>query len=154
LIEALFELSNTSNTQVFISTHSPEIVRKLNFENIILITERAPVQLIQVQEHELPYPSLNEVNYLAFEEASQEYHNELYGYIEAEGLLSTYKNNKPTREYIRESRNGSTSTERIILTEYIRHQIHHPENIRNTRFTPRELKESINLMRVFISSQN
>lgn len=37
-----------------------------------------------------------------------------------------------------------------ILTEYIRHQIHHPENRENERFTIVELRESIDLMGNFI----
>ena len=37
-----------------------------------------------------------------------------------------------------------------MLTEYIRHQIHHPENILNTHYTQEELKQSINDMRAFI----
>ena len=41
--------------------------------------------------------------------------------------------------------------EQKILTEYIRHQIHHPENRLNTHYTQAELKESIELMRTFIA---
>ena len=42
----------------------------------------------------------------------------------------------------------------IILTEYIRNQIHHPENIINRHFTDEELKESIDLMRKFIEDKS
>lgn len=40
----------------------------------------------------------------------------------------------------------------IILTEYVRHQIHHPENNHNAPFTVDELKDSINMMRDFITT--
>jgi len=150
LIDALIALSETDNAQVLLTTHSPEIVKRLRFENILLIAGQDPGQIYQVQEHELPYPSLNEVNYAAFDELSLEYHNELYGYIEAEGALGAYKAGKPTREYNRLNRDGSTSKQTVILTEYIRHQIHHPENDRNVRFTSEELRESIEDMRAFI----
>lgn len=45
---------------------------------------------------------------------------------------------------------GSVSEIQIILSEYIRHQIHHPENTHNTRFTADELEQSISEMRTFI----
>jgi len=93
---------------------------------------------------------LNEVNYLAFTEVTEEYHNELYGFIEAEGQLSIYRNGKATMRYLRQNRDNSTREEQIILTEYIRHQIHHPENAHNPRYTFEQLNESINNMRAFI----
>src|SRR5690606_31273796 len=95
--------------------------------------------------------SLNEVNYLAFSEITEEYHNELYGFIELEGQLLNYKNEKPTINYLKLLRDGiSTRTEQVVLTEYIRHQIHHPENTNNNRYTFDQLSESISLMRAFI----
>ena len=150
LIDALIELSTADNTQVFVTTHSPEIVKRLRFENILLISGRAPGDIVHVREHNLPYPSLNEVNYAAFDEVSFEYHNELYGYIEAEGALQAYKQGRPERPYNRVRRDGSVVTQAIILTEYIRHQIHHPENDNNEPFTMDELKESTDAMRAFI----
>ena len=62
-----------------------------------------------------------------------------------------------TRQYIREMRKGNKielKTEHKILTEYIRHQIHHPENKNNTLYTTEELQESISLMRKFIEQKN
>lgn len=56
--------------------------------------------------------------------------------------------------YIKIKQNGSSSNEQITLTEYIRHQIHHPENILNIRYTSEQLKESIRLMRDFIREIN
>ncbi len=152
LIDALVSLSETDNTQVFVTTHSPEIVKRLKFENILLISGRAPGEILNVRENNLPYPSLNEVNYAAFDEASYEYHNELYGYIEAEDELAAYKQGKPEMEYNRIRRDGSTIRQNIVLTEYIRHQIHHPENDQNPPFTTDQLKDSINAMRAFIQS--
>ncbi len=150
LIDALIALSSADNTQVFVTTHSPEIVKRLRFENILLISGRAPGEILHVREHNLPYPSLNEVNYAAFDETSFEYHNELYGYIEAEGSLQAYKQERPERPYNRVRRDGSVVSQTIILTEYIRHQIHHPENDKNAPFTTDDLKESIDAMRAFI----
>lgn len=150
LTDALIALSKAANTQVFLTTHSPEIVKRLKFENILLVTGDSPNRICRVQQSELPYPSLNEVNFFAFGEATYEYHNELYGYIEADGRLAEYKNGKPLREYIQIRRDNSTEQRQVVLTEYIRHQIHHPENNHNVHFTAQELAESIQAMRSFI----
>ena len=151
LIEAFIELSNISNTQIIMTTHSPSIVKLLQFEHIKLIKEENGNKNIKsIKYSNLPYPSLNEVNYLAFNESDEEYHNELYGYIESENLLNDYKRGKATITYKR-LRKGQEVEEQKILSEYIRHQIHHPENRLNPRFTYEQLQESINLMRNFIN---
>lgn len=149
LIEAFIELSKTDNTQIILTTHSPSIVKLLEFEHLKLIKEDDGIEIVNVEQADLPYPSLNEVNYLAFEESNEEYHNELYGYIESEQLLNDYKLEKTTILYKKEFR-GNTSEIQIIQSEYIRHQIHHPENTQNSRFTNNELQESIGVMRAFI----
>ena len=51
-------------------------------------------------------------------------------------------------------KDGTIKDIQITLTEYIRHQIHHPENNNNVRYTREELKESIELMREFIQNKN
>jgi predicted ATP-dependent endonuclease of OLD family len=152
LIAAFISLSQAANTQVIITTHSAALVKELEFQHLRLIKSTSGAKTIEnVLPHQLPYPSLNEVNFLAFAEVSEEYHNELYGYIELEGELANYKNGKPTIPYNKQ-RNGTIRVEQIVLTEYIRHQIHHPENTNNTRYTTAELSSSINLMRTFIQA--
>lgn len=153
LINAFKELSKTNNTQIILTTHSPAIVKLLEFDQLKLLkNENGKVEVISIEKNELPYPSLNEVNFLAFGEADEEYHNELYGYIESEGKLNEYKTGKTPIQYKRK-RNGQVVEERIILSEYIRHQIHHPENDLNDRFTFEQLQESIKLMRDFIKNK-
>jgi hypothetical protein len=150
LIDAFKSLSNNENTQIILTTHSPAIVKMLEFGQLRLLKkENGKLNVIKIEKNELPYPSLNEVNFLAFGEADEEYHNELYGYIESEGKLNEYKNGKPTLKYKRE-RNRSIIEEDKMLSEFIRHQIHHPENKLNARFTFEQLQESISLMRDFI----
>jgi predicted ATP-dependent endonuclease of OLD family len=154
LMAALLTLSQAENTQILLTTHSAVAVKELKFEHIRLIAQTGENKTVEeVVPNQLPYPSLNEVNFLAFNEVSEEYHNELYGFIEAEGWLNTYKTGKPTMNYNKNLRDGNTRVEQIILTEYIRHQIHHPENTNNARFTGEQLIQSINLMRNFIEAQ-
>jgi predicted ATP-dependent endonuclease of OLD family len=149
LIDAFIELSKNQHTQILLTTHSPAIVKMLDFEHLKLIKGAQVKKIVNIEKHNLPYPSLNEVNFLAFNESDDGYHNELYGYIESEGWLSDFKNGKPNRAYKKEWK-GNVSEIQIILSEYIRHQIHHPENIHNQRFTTQELGQSISEMRTFI----
>jgi predicted ATP-dependent endonuclease of OLD family len=153
LTDALIELSKARNTQVLLTTHSPEIVKRLRFEDILLVSSEVEGKVSRIKKHELPYPSLNEVNFAAFGEATFEYHNELYGFIEAESKLNEYRAGKATRPYNKVRRDASIEAQQIILTEYIRHQIHHPENTNNPVFTEAELIESIQHMRDFIRAQ-
>jgi hypothetical protein len=152
LITALIALSNAAKTQIFLTTHSPEIVKKLEFENLLLIAGQQPGDIRNVQASELPYPSLNEVNFSAFDESSFEYHNELYGFIEAEGKLMTFRNGQTLMPYKKLNKDGSTMLQQLVLTDYIRHQIHHPENTTNRKFTEQELQQSITVMRNFIQA--
>ena len=43
--------------------------------------------------------------------------------------------------------------EKLSLSTYIRHQIHHPENNLNDRYDTNKLIESINKMREFLKKQ-
>lgn len=152
LIEAFIELSTADNTQIILTTHSPAIVKMLDFENLKLITNDNDKKIINVKKANLPYPSLNEVNFLAFNESNDEYHNELYGYIESEDKLDSYKATKNKVKYIKIMENDKKKDIEVIMSEYIRHQIHHPENKVNLRFKNEDLQQSIKDMRDFIKS--
>lgn len=150
LIEALIELSKSDNTQILLTTHSPSIVKLLSFDNLKLVKSSPSKEVVNIEEHNLPYPSLNEVNFIAFGESDDGYHNELYGFIESEGWMDEFKSGRPTFEYIKEFTNGSKKTFQKVKSEIIRHQIHHPENKENVRFTFEELQDSIIELRAFI----
>lgn len=156
LIEAFKTLASVANTQVILTTHSSYIVKQLQFTDLRLIkeNEEGNKEILGVLPGQLQYPSLNEVNYIAFNEVTEEYHDELYSFIEFQGWKSSYIQGKPTRLYKRIGRNNSIIDEQKVLTEYIRHQIHHPENKNNPRYTREELKQSIDLMRTFIEQQS
>ena len=153
LIEAFIELAKAENTQILLTTHSPAIVKMLDFEHLQLIKDGEGIEVINIERGNLPYPSLSEVNFLAFGESNDEYHNELYGFIESEGLLNTFKVGKITILYKRQLRTGIIE-EQKVLSEYIRHQIHHPENTENVRFTNEQLQQSIDVMREFITENS
>lgn len=153
LIKALKELAQVANTQILLTTHSPVIVKELDFGNLRLIYEDENGKHIRsIEPAVLQYPSLNEVNYAAYGETTEEYHNELYGFLEFQQWLNDYKVGRPQRPYLY-VKNGATKTWNLDLTEYVRHQIHHPENHSNVHFTRDELKQSIEDMRNYIRNR-
>ena len=148
LVTSLISLSEDQYTQVILTTHSANIIKKLDFHHLRLIQNTKNGKIIQnVSESTLTYPSLNEINYVAFAEVTEEYHNELYGFLEFKEYLQEYKNNKETKPYIHKK---YQKTYQYTLTEYIRHQIHHPENDLNEKYTSEQLSSSISSMRTFI----
>jgi len=153
LIEAFIALSQADHTQVILTTHSPSIGKMLQFEHLKLVTREPVKAVVNVEQGDLRYPSLNEVNFLAFGESNDEYHNELYGFIESEKMLEQFKVNRETLGYIRVWKGTAKPESQITVSEYIRHQIHHPENTHNPRYTDLQLQTSINEMREFIQAQ-
>ncbi len=158
LIEALKKLSRNSGVQVIITTHSPFVVKELEIDNIRLIYEDESGRHISKAEMPvLQRQSLNEVIYIAFDEPTEEYHDELYSFIEYQKMLDDFKESIKCMKlpYIKINRDGSLSQPAsIIISEYIRHQIHHPENHHNRHFTKNELRQSIKYMRAYIEGKN
>ena len=67
LIDSFKDLSRSPKTQIIITTHSPNIVKRLNFSNLRLVNDANFVKTIEhIEPGKLRYPSLNEVNYMAF----------------------------------------------------------------------------------------
>ena len=151
LIKALKELAQADNTQILLTTHSPVIVKELDFSNLRLIYDDSRGKRIRLIDRSiLHYPSLNEVNYVAYNEATEEYHNELYGILVYQNWIKDYQAERPQKQYKKIIKNGEIRLENHEMSTYIRHQIHHPENTRNERFTMEELTQSIKDMRDYI----
>ena len=154
LVRALRGLTNTPNVQVILTTHSGTIVKNLQFENLRMISDNnGQKEVLAIEPGVLLYPSLNEVNYLAYGDAAEEYHDELYGFLEYKHILNNYKQGKPIIQYLQPNNTGTPDIKQVIKTVYIRHQIHHPENTLNPRYTPEELRASIQAMRDFIQTE-
>lgn len=155
LIQAFKDLASIPNVQVILTTHSGNIVKHLDFEDIRLVEHG---MVIHIHKQCLPFPSLNEVNFVAFDEATEEYHDELFGYIESNHLKKEYEDecNEQFGKccYTRLCKGGKEKKEEISLTLYIRHQIHHPENKKNIKYTKEQLINSINAMRDFIQQDH
>ena len=152
LIDALKELANKGH-QILLTTHSGHIVKQLDIKQLRLarLNNNKQKEVVEVDVQALPYPSLNEINYIAFGDTNAEYHDELYGHLELQGLLASFEHGKLKRAYTK-CWHGKSITQNISLAKYIRHQIHHPENIQNRLYTSEELQQSIEEMRAFLIS--
>lgn len=155
LADALISLSGTPHTQVVLTTHSGVFVKKLNYDDLRLISEdgQGEKHVTQIQRGLLVYPSMNEVNYTAFGEITEEYHDELYGFIYGKGWMHEYESGKPQRTYNQLKQDRTIAVKSHTLTHYIRDVQHHPENGNNPKYTDIELAQSIADMRTFIASK-
>ena len=87
MYQTIKALSEKNNYQVIITTHSPYIVKELAQNDILpIVVKREETaqesKISQLDERVLPYVSMNEINYIAFDEPTIEYHIELYGYLQ------------------------------------------------------------------------
>lgn len=167
LIEALQKLSASPNVQVIITTHSASIIKSLRPENLRLVChDDGYTKIVDVPKYILPSLSLNEVSYIALgNEASVEYHDELYGHLQScasqedpkcwheEDFESWLQKNGIEKEttWVRVSKGKAQPPYPCTLPTRIRNFIHHPENHENKpRYTEENLVKSIELMRNLI----
>lgn len=156
----LFTDTNSNQTaQLFFASHSEAVIsealKDLDKTKVIVLKRDGNGQVSANcigTPAVLPYTMAAEVNYQAFELVSTDYHNALYGYIEAEGWKNNFDAQYQKINYVKLNPNGTTSNLQKTLTEKIRHIIHHPENRYNS-YTQEELKESIERMRKYIIAQ-
>ena len=162
LIDAFKNMSSTGQTQIIITTHSGNIVKMLKYEQLKLVMDNdEEKKVINIERHALPYPSLNEVNYLAFGEISEEYHNELYGFIQSKAILEDPNNEREkhfeqwlinkgcqqTKFWTRIQGGIPKQAQVCTLSTYIRNYIHHPENTHNLKYSTEEMANSVITMK-------
>jgi len=172
LLDALEKISK--NSQVFIITHSPYLLKKYRKETHSIHMFSKEFGLNKLEDgNELNLfgvssPSLGEINYYTFGVLSFEFHNELYGFIQAKAISEDEKNyfeedferylvNKGMNQdqrYIKLKKDNSTEDQTRTLPTKIRNIIHHPENTHNTIFTDQELRKSIESLIKIIGGQN
>ena len=160
------------------TTHSPFIVKELARNNLlpIVINREGQAQesrISELDESVLPYVSMNEINYIAFDEPSIEYHIELFGYMQNK----LYKKVKELNDWLIESgiitdadffdwynTNSLKKTESMTLPYCVRNNIDHPlvddcdprkheAYLNNSKFDNKDLiRRSIEIMRNAIIS--
>ena len=150
LIDFLLEASK--DAQVFLTTHSPLLVKQImESERVRVMVLKQGAMVAAPEKRKLPYLSANEVNFIAFDLATEEYHNELYEELR-------YSNgDKGIKEFDRnflvgekgELRDSSYKGEhnQVSRHTFIRNQIHHQKDNGKAEYTV--LKESIEKLRSF-----
>lgn len=130
---------------ILFATHSSYLIYKQNFSNYFRVSKIDEKTVVEPFENKIT--TFSEVNYEVFGIATTDYHNELYGWCEEHKKteLDGLPKNKP---YKKIKQDGSVApSSNISLAEFIRHQIHHPENTHNIKYTEKELKTSIDTLR-------
>lgn len=165
MIDSLKTLSLQPEVQVILTTHSSFVVKQLTYDNIRVIKEVNGGRSIENPSPSiLPYASLNEINFTSFGDSSEEYHNELYGQIQAHAMSidSKYSKEKEFENWlVAQGMTQSKQWKRIAngvvqpannatLQTFVRNTIHHPENRENGGYSHQELTTSIVEMRDFI----
>ena len=162
LLELLLE--ELKDKQIFISTHSPYMFQgaigagaKLS----IFKKKDTDIQIIDARSNDWGIfgrysPTWGEINWHAYGLPMVEFHNELYGFIQAKAISENDKNYSEDdfekyligkgiaqdKTYVRLKKDGTTENQNRTLSTKIRNIIHHPENKHN-KFTEQELKKSI-----------
>jgi len=165
LMQALDKISK--NQQIFITTHSPYILREFSgADHNMFIFSKDSGRIYYKPSDDLKLfkfsPSLGEINYFAYDLPTIEFHNELYGvlqeqemkyslieidnFFEERGILK----NKDWIEIDKKTGTAKPSYKVASMT-FIRNTIHHPENKENSNFTEIELRESIEKMIALIN---
>ncbi len=156
--KGLFTYNGQQTAQIIVTTHSEGVIAEAlsDKDTKVIILKRDSQGNINYANIETPLvlqaTSYPEISYQAFGTASTDYHNALYGYIEAEGWKDEFNKTLQPVPYIKEYR-GTVMTINISPSEKIRHMIHHPENKHNVPFSEGDLKNSIEAMRTFIISK-
>lgn len=169
LINSLKNIAEQANSQIIITTHSSDVVKALTQDMIRVIVNRNQIKQIAIPHAKhLPYISLNEINYTVYDMPGIEYHNELYGYLQAKAIDEDNLNEREgnferwlvakgltqNKMWIRLKGGVALQPQPATLQTYIRNFIHHPENTYNAPYNADELKQSINSMVSIIDSLN
>lgn len=149
-----FLLEFSKNAQIILASHSPLLVKQLSFnENVkISVLESDGQQVSEIEKRVLSYISANETNFLAFNLATEEYHNELF-----EELKFINGDDKSIKDFDNdffvtakgEPKNSPWKGNQNEVSDhtFIRNQIHHQKENGKTEHSI--LKASIEKMRNF-----
>jgi predicted ATP-dependent endonuclease of OLD family len=158
-IEILLEFSKDS--QIILTTHSPlfikQSMRNSNVQVRILTKTENSVSVANPELAVLPYVSANEVNFIAFKLATEEYHNELYEQLklfkgETKGIKEFDNDFFVTEKG--ESKNSAWMghPSEVSIHTFLRNQIHHQAE--NGKADYENLNSSIEKMRQYLTEIN
>lgn len=150
-VDVLIEFSKSS--QIFLASHSPLLVKQLSFnEKVKINVLENGTKVSEIEKRVLPFISANETNFIAFNLATEEYHNELF-----EELKYINGDDKSIKDFDNdffintkgEDKNSpwKANPNEVSKHTYIRNQIHHQRENGKTEYGA--LKNSIEKMRSF-----
>lgn len=149
-----FLLESSKKAQIILASHSPLLIKQLseNEKTKIRVIEKNGKQVLETEKRVLPYISANETNFLAFNLATEEYHNELYEELKSiHGVSKDYKSfdNDFFVATKGEQKNSPWKGSQNEVSEhtFIRNQIHHQKENGKTDYSV--LESSIEKMRSF-----
>jgi len=171
LLELLLE--EAKDKQIFISTHSPYMFKGAIGDGAKLsIFKRGDegIEIIDARDDGWGVfgrfsPTWGEINWHAYDLPTVEFHNELYGFLQAKAINEDdkYEKEKVFDEWLKSKlntgqdkqwkriKNGQVqSAYNITLQTFIRNSIHHPENTQNDKYSDEELRKSTREMIDFI----
>ena len=167
LFDALLEISKTK--QIFLTTHSPYFLISPYLSNagLFIFSKSGTSNIVSTHDMSKTFPwspTWGEINFKAYKVPTVEFHNELYGFLQAESGQMKEKefdqwltdpncgNLQMTKVWTRD--NGKQFN--VTLQTFIRNHIHHPENIimRKNLYSYDELEQSIKEMLTIISKLN
>lgn len=149
-------LDEAKHTQVIVSSHSPYMLQRLvRFGKTNVFTTSAHGKIdVSAQDNSTGYfpwsPSFGEVNHKAFGMPTVEFHNELYGFIDY--THAALGGGKDVDAYLATKGIAADHSWTNVKTgvcypvtecTYVRHCIHHPENMSNATYDEAKLDSSI-----------
>ncbi|WP_426762599.1 AAA family ATPase [Hafnia paralvei] len=153
----LFSMSGQQNAQLIFATHSDHVLKEALADKVdsIVITLEDNNGVIIPRNIDAPsvLPSITtaETTYLAFDVLSNDYHIELYGWLQdkenkrsvksCDNFIKSHPSYDPSK-HAKRSVFGPTTYH--TLSTYIRNSIHHPDS--GNIFTETELRASIELL--------
>ncbi|ELC6413590.1 ATP-binding protein [Enterobacter hormaechei] len=155
--QSLFFKSNQQTAQIIFATHSDHVLKEAlaNTTDNIVVTLVEKNGTIECRNIDAPtvLPSITsaETNYFAFDVVSNDYHIELYGWLQDKENLNSVKRcddfikNHSNYDPLKHAKlsNHLTTTYETLCT-YIRNAIHHPDS--GNKFTESELRTSIEFL--------
>lgn len=149
-----FLLEFSKDAQIILASHSPLLVKQLseNDKVKIRVLESDGQKVSEIEKRVLSYISANETNFLAFNLATEEYHNELYEELKSvNGVSKDYKQFDNDFFVIAKGEPKNSpwkgNQNEISVHTFIRNQIHHQKDNGKTEYD--DLKASIEKMRGF-----
>ena len=155
-VKILLEFSK--DAQIVLTSHSPLFVKQLLYNDKVQIDvlkkDSENISISKIDDKVLPYLSASEINFIAFELATEEYHNELY-----EELCSCNNGCGNIKQFdidFFQAQKGELANlpwkgnqNEVSIHTFLRNQIHHQAD--NGKPDYEKLKASIEKMREFLT---